>query len=239
MIVLHTFGKQHDMIDPSPFVAKAHTLLRLAGLPYETIAADIRKAPRGKLPVIVDDGELIADSTFIRFHIEKKYGHDFDAGLDARDRAISWSVEKMLEDHLVWLLTHERWTYRPDYENGPAHYFKGMPAIARPLVEIYVNRKLARARYGQGVSRLPASEREELSRRGLESIATILADKPFLMGDAPCGADATLFAFMNVLLCEAFNAPSVQQARSHANLVAYSARFAAQYFPDYKQKRGL
>jgi len=42
MIVLHTFGKQHDMIDPSPFVAKAHTLLRLAGLPYETIAADIR-----------------------------------------------------------------------------------------------------------------------------------------------------------------------------------------------------
>ena len=84
---------------------------------------------------------------------------------------------------------------------------------------------------------MPASEREELSRRGLEAVATILADKPFLMGDAPCGADATLFAFMNTLLCPPFKAPSVLQARSHANLVAYSARFAAQYFPDYKQKR--
>ncbi len=86
MIVLHTFGKQHDMIDPSPFVAKAHALLRFAGLPYEAVPADVRKAPRGKLPVLIDDGETIADSTFIRFHIEKKYGHDFDAGLDARAR---------------------------------------------------------------------------------------------------------------------------------------------------------
>jgi glutathione S-transferase len=237
MIVLHTFGRLHDMIDPSPYVAKAHTLLRFAGLPYEAVPSDIRKAPRGKLPVIVDDGETIADSTFIRLHIEKKHGFDFDAGLDARERAIAWSVEKMLEDHLVWVWTHERWTHEADYANGPAHYFKGVPAVARPLVELYVKRKLARARYAQGVSRYTDAERETLSGRGLDAIATILGDKPFLMGDKPCGADATLFAFMNVLLCPKFKAPCVMQARAHSNLVAYSARIAAQYFPDVPQKR--
>jgi glutathione S-transferase len=237
MIVLHTFGKQHDMIDPSPFVSKAHALLRFAGLPYEAVPSDIRKAPRGKFPVIVDDGETICDSTLIRFHIEKKYGFDFDAGLDARDRAIAWSVEKMLEDHLVWIWTHERWTYAPDYANGPVHYFRSMPAVARPLVELYVNRKLARARYGQGVSRFTDAEREKLSQRGLDAVATILGDKPFLMGDAPCGADATLLAFMNVFLCPVFTGSCVKQARAKSNLVAYSARLAATYFPDFPQSR--
>ena len=238
MIVLHTFGKQHDMIDPSPFVTKAHALLRLAGLPYEAIPSDIRKAPRGKFPVIVDDGQTIADSTFIRAHIEKKYGFDFDAGLDARERAIAWSIEKMIEDHLSWIWTHERWTFSADYASGPAHYFKPMPAPVRPLIELYVNRKLALARYGQGVSRYTGEEREALSQRGLDAISTLLGDNPFLMGDAPCGADATLFAFMNVLLCPAFGAPSVTIARGRANLVDYSARLAAQYFPDFTQKRG-
>ena len=237
MIVLHTFGKQHDMIDPSPFVSKAHALLRFAGLPYEAIPSDLRKAPRGKLPIIVDDGETIADSTFIRFNIERKYGFDFDAGLDARDRAISWSVEKMLEDHLVWIWTHERWTFAPDYANGPANYFNGVPSFARPLVEAYMRRKLARARFAQGVSRFTDAERETLSKRGLDAIAAILSDKPFLMGDKPCGADATLFAFMNVLLCPPFKGPCVTQARGYAKLVAYSARLAGEYFPDYQQKR--
>ncbi len=143
----------------------------------------------------------------------------------------------MLENHLVWIWTHERWTLPDEYANGPAHYFKGVPAFARPVVELYMGRKLARMRHEQGVSRYTDAERDEMSKRGLDSIATILGDKQFLMGDAPCGADATLFSFMNVLLCPPFKAPSVMMARGYANIVAYSARLAAQYFPDYQQKR--
>ena len=237
MIVLHTFGKQHDMIDPSPFVAKTHTLLRFAGLPYETAQSDIRKAPRGKLPVIVDDGETIADSTFIRFHIEKKYGHDFDAGLDARERAIAWSAEKLIEDHLFWIWAMERWTFKPDYAKDPAQYFHEVPKLVRPLVERYFARRLAATRHAQGVGHYTDAERELLSKCGLDAIATLLDNKPFLMGASPCGADATLFAFVNVLLSPAFRSPSVMMARGHSNIVAYSARLAAQYFPDYKQKR--
>lgn len=237
MIVLHIFGKQQDMIDPSPFVTKAHTLLRFAGLPYETTPSGISKAPRGKLPVVDDDGVTIADSTFIRLHIEKKYGFDFDAGLDARERAIAWAAEKMIEDHLFWIWSLERWTFKPDYEKGPAQYFNTVPAFVRPLVERYYARKLAATRHAQGVGRYADAEREELSKRGLDALAALLGDKPFLMGASPCGADATLFAFVNVLLSPAFTSPSVMLARSHANLVAYSARLAAQYFPDYRQNR--
>jgi len=66
-------------------------------------------APKGKLPYIDDDGERVGDSTFIRFHIEKKYGFDFDRGLDGPQRAAAWAFEKLAEDNFYWLLFHSRW----------------------------------------------------------------------------------------------------------------------------------
>src|SRR4051812_24507485 len=93
MITLYTFGPAFGLPDPSPFVTKAEVLLKMAGLPYrtETSMTAFRKAPKGKLPYIDDEGVRVADSTFIRWHIEKKHGVDFDAGYDARARATAWA----------------------------------------------------------------------------------------------------------------------------------------------------
>src|SRR5215467_6184299 len=102
MITLYTFGPAFGLPDPSPFVTKAEILLKMAGLPYRTDTTGFRNAPKGKLPFIDDDGERIADSTFIRLHIEKKYGFNFDGGLDQEHRAIAWAFEKLAEDNLYW-----------------------------------------------------------------------------------------------------------------------------------------
>jgi hypothetical protein len=56
---------------------KTETLLKMANLRYRTDNSGFLRAPKGKLPYIDDDGEIVADSTFIR----KKYGIDFDPGL--------------------------------------------------------------------------------------------------------------------------------------------------------------
>ena len=81
MITLYKFGPAFGLPDPSPFVTKADMLLKLAGLDFQVNNEGYKNAPKGKLPYIDDDGELVADSSFIRWHIEKKYGFDFDAGL--------------------------------------------------------------------------------------------------------------------------------------------------------------
>ena len=72
-------------------------------------AAAARHEPRGhpeihgargiphKLPYIEDDGVMVSDSTFIRWHIEQKYRIDFDKGLDASQKAIAWAL-RMVED---------------------------------------------------------------------------------------------------------------------------------------------
>ena len=70
MLTLHIFGPAYGLPEGSPFGIKAIMLLKLAGLPFETKRSDLRKAPRRKLPVLDDDGEIIPDSTFIRMHLE-------------------------------------------------------------------------------------------------------------------------------------------------------------------------
>jgi glutathione S-transferase len=62
-------------------------LLKFAGLPYAERRHGYARAPKGKLPYIDDAGVIVADSTFIRFHIENKYGFDFDAGLAPEEKA--------------------------------------------------------------------------------------------------------------------------------------------------------
>ena len=79
--------------------------LKLARLEYEHRASGVAKAPNGKVPYIEDDGAVIADSTLIRRHIERKYKVDLDEGLSVEQRAAAWSLEKMAEEHLYFALS--------------------------------------------------------------------------------------------------------------------------------------
>ena len=119
MITLYTFGPFFGLPDPSPFVMKGEMLLKLSGQPYQTNTRGFTKAPKGKLPYIEDGGTLVADSTLIRLHLERKYGIDFDKGLSPRDRGAAWATDKMLEDHFYWHLIYWRWLNDTNFQRGP------------------------------------------------------------------------------------------------------------------------
>ncbi len=78
MLTLQIFGPAFGLPDPSPFAMKGEMLLKLAGVDYRTEAGDVRKAPKGKFPVLIDGDTTVPDSTFIRFHLEDRHGIDFD-----------------------------------------------------------------------------------------------------------------------------------------------------------------
>jgi glutathione S-transferase len=234
MITLYKFGPYFGLPDPSPFVMKAELLLKLAGLPYAVDLKGFGKAPKGKLPYIRDDGETIADSTFIRLHIERKYGFDFDAGLSAEQKGLAWAIEKMCEDHLYWIVVEARWCDDANFARGPAQFFDRAPALVRPLIKTFIRRSLRRTLRGQGLGRHNASELAELGRRDVAALSAILGDKPFLFGPAPCGADATVAAFAIASLSTLFVTPVREAAESHANLVAYVQRALKRFYPDFK-----
>jgi glutathione S-transferase len=233
MITVYSFGPFFGLPDASPFVLKAMTLLKIAGLRYAEDHGGYSRAPKGKLPYIDDEGEIVADSTFIRFHIERKYGVDFDAGLSAEQRAAGWAIEKMLEEHLYWIVAHARWIDDSNFAKSAAQFFDAVPALARPLVKALVRRKIAGNLKAQGIGRHSREEIAELGRRDIEALATLLGDRPFLFGDAPCGADATAFAFVAESLAPEIDSPVRAATVAQANLVAYRDRMLSAYFPKF------
>lgn len=223
-ITLYCFQPASGLPDASPFVTKAMTLLKMAGLDYVEDRTGFSKAPKGKQPYINDDGEIVADSTFIRFHIEKKYGKDFDAHLSEAQKAVGWCVEKMCEEHLYWIVVHTRWMVDANFERGPARFFDSVPAAARPLAKWFIRRKIANSLWAQGMGRHGAAEIEALGRRDIEALSTLLGDKPYLLGDAPGGADATVFAFVASVLSPMAESAIRDAALAKPNLVAYRNR---------------
>src|SRR5262245_22642750 len=69
----------------SPFSLKLRTWLKLASIPYEVRPSlALHKAPKGKLPYILDGGTPLGDSSLIIRHLKRSRGIDPDAGLQAR-----------------------------------------------------------------------------------------------------------------------------------------------------------
>jgi glutathione S-transferase len=233
MITLHTFGPAFGLPDPSPFVMKAEMLLKLAGLPYETTTRGLGKAPKGKLPYIRDGETMVADSTLIRFYLEQKYQVDFDRALSARDRGVAWSVEKMLEDHMYWIMVYWRWLKEENFARGPKSFFKRAPALIRPLAVKFVLGRIRGTLHRHGIGRHSEAETNAMAARGIDALAQILGDNRYFLGAQPCGADATVFAFVACTLTPVFQSPVRDKMVGQANLVAYHDRMMKEYFPAF------
>jgi glutathione S-transferase len=233
MITLYTFGRAFGLPDPSPFVMKAEMLLKLSGLKYETARGNMRKAPKGKLPFIRDGETVVADSTLIRLYLEQKYGIDFDRGLTAHERGVGWTMDKMFEDHMYWVLVYWRWLIDENFARGPRAFFQRVPALVRPLAERFVRKRIRDNLYRHGLGRHSEAELTAMAVRGIDALSQILDDKTYFLGAQPCGADATAFAFIAGGMTPVFKSPVADKLAATANLVAYRDRMMAEFYPDF------
>jgi glutathione S-transferase len=238
VITLYKFGSFLGTPDSSPFVIKAMLLLKLAGLAYREAVGNPFNGQHRFLPYIEDDGVTVADSTFIRIHIEKKYQVDFDAGLSAEQRAVAWAVEKMCEEHLYFALLEMRWLDTANFKRGlGAHMFGRIPAPLRPIVKAVMRRMNAKRLHGHGLGRHARPAIVELAIRDLDALAALLGDKPYVMGDNPCSADAAMFGMITSVLTPPLESPIIAAATKHANLVAYRDRITRRHFPEVAKAR--
>ncbi len=105
MMTLVTLPPAFGMRNVSPFCLKAELLLKSLDLPFDLATEkDPRKAPKGKLPYLIVDGESIADSELIVEHLDQATGGKVYAGLDATQRAFGVALTRLAEDHLYWLI---------------------------------------------------------------------------------------------------------------------------------------
>lgn len=233
MITLYCAGANFGLPEVSPYVTKTEVHLRMAGLPYVKEFAMPHLSPKGQLPWIDDEGELIADSHFIRLHLERKYGVDFDEGLCAVERAQAWAIERMIENHFGWTTAHVRWLISENYAKGPAQFFTQMPPEMQEDVRRDIQHRVAENIRAVGVGRHSDAEILALGVRSLAALSALLGDKPFLMGARPTSVDAVAFGVLAGVMTPFFDAPIRRRAVTFGNLTAYVDRMMAGVYPDF------
>lgn len=113
MITLFRFGPAWETFGCiSQFVLKVETYLRMADIEFSTTSLGAtfgETAPKGKLPYIDHDGTTVADSSIIVGYLEEKFDNPLDGSLDALAKAQGHVIQRMVEEHIWWLMARERW----------------------------------------------------------------------------------------------------------------------------------
>ena len=232
-LTLYGFGPYLGMPDGSPHVLKGHVLLRMAGLDYVTdTSLTLDKTPKGKLPVLKDGADLIPDTVFIRRHIERKYGFDFDRGLDKTERAEAWAAERMLEDHLYWVCLYMRWAIPENFAAGPAHFFDAVPQPMQQAVREGALARVLGTLQAQGIGRHSVEQITDLGMTTLEALSALLGNRAWLMGEQPCGTDASMTGML-AMLFSTLDFDLRRRALDLPNLAAYTDRAMAHFFPEH------
>lgn len=231
-VTLYGFGPWHGLPDSSPFVLKTEMQLKMAGVSYVKDLNGYAAAPKGKLPYLRDvDGTVVADSVFIRAHIEHTRGVDLDARLKPRQRAEAWATERMLEDHLKWAITWFRWIPRENFNAGPARFFDQAPVELQADLRNMALAKMSAGMHAHGIGRHNIDEVTALGIRSLESLAMLLGDSEFLFGTEISAIDATAAAMLASLIQPPLDSGLRRRALQLDNLVDYTQRMMARFFP--------
>ena len=146
----------------------------------------------------------------------RKYGFDFDAPLSLQARAQAWAFERMIEHHVYWALIGARWVDAENFAKGPAHFFDAVPAHQREKLREDAQFRVAENYLLSGLGRHAPEEDVDLAVRSLFALSVQLGDKPYLMGDTPCGTDATAFGALAGILTPFFDSPLRQRTERFA-----------------------
>jgi glutathione S-transferase len=217
----------------SPFGLKLEAWLRLADIPYTVQpSTDLRKAPKGKLPYIRDDGRTIGDTTLIIEHLKATRGIDPDAGLDTRERAESLALQRLFEDHLYFVLVYSRWIDPLGWATLEPAFFGRLAFPVRRLAAGHYRRRVQQMLQLQGLGRHRPEDIYAMGRADLEAVADLLGERPFLMGDQLTTIDAVAYGFLANILAVPFETELKRTAESLPTLVTYCEAMEQGLRPD-------
>lgn len=232
MTTLYGWPPMFGARGPSPFPLKADIQLQMLCVPFDRKIADLESVSKHKAPYVEDDGEIIQDSTFIRWHFERKLGEDLDAGLNLEQRAAAWAMERMLEDRLYHIIVSERWLEPGNFERGPQAFFMGVPEAMRQKVMDDALASLRTMHQRHGLGRHTRAERMMLADCDIAAASALLGEKIFMFGDKPTALDAAAYGMLALAAAPAFDTPLIGLVEKRENLGPYLARMDALFFDD-------
>jgi glutathione S-transferase len=236
VITFYTFPGTTHVESFSPFCMKVEVYLKLQQLEYERVLGDPRKAPKGKMPFIVDGDTKVADSAAILTYLEAKVKSPLDAGLDAEARARAHVIRRTLEESLYFAALWSNWIDDEGWAMWGGKIAAMMPAAVRWFLPGLIRGKVRSSLVGQGVGRHSKEEIYAHGRHDVEAVATLLGDRPYFLDDRLRTVDVVAYAFFANLLYREVPSPLTEAVSSRPALVSFVERVAARVKDAQKQK---
>lgn len=234
MIKLYNFGPFGELPDPSPYCVKVDAYMRMAGLEFECVPGmdNLKKAPKGKLPYIEDQGKLVADSSFIIAYLKEQYGDSLDQQLTDEQRAVSHACIKMMDENTYWCLVWGRWVSDEIWPQLKENFFGAVPAIIRNLVAAKIRKGVIKNLHGQGIGRHSEEEIKSIMSRDLQALSDLLGDKSYFFGEQASTLDAVAYGFLSQFILAPLQSSLTQIAKGYPNLVSFCHRIQKAYYGD-------
>ena len=220
MIALFSYPELFGVADNNPYGLKIFAFLKLCKLAFRhEHVLDPKSAPRGQLPYIVDDGEVIGDSDTIIAHFIAKYGLTIDARLTGPQRDTDLMIRRTLDD-LYWVMSYSRWRdprFWPLFRDAFLAAHANVTASALEDAQKY---NFQRYHY-QGIGRYEPDAAYERGLADLRVLANLIGASGYLYGPKPSSSDAGIYGFLANIYFFDIDTPLKQFVSAHPNLVRH------------------
>jgi glutathione S-transferase len=187
----------------SPFVLKVARVLTLAKLPFQTERVAYtrikRLNPTGQLPVLMIDGEAVADSTLILQRIEQLVPGVLSGGLEGSRLAEAWLWEEFADTALYPHVLVTRWKDARGWPVVHKAFFGALPPVVRDFVAGMVRRKTLDRLIARDFTRADDASYDARLTRVLDQLEARAPEVGFWMGVRLSIADVALFAQLHSL----------------------------------------
>src|SRR5262245_18101963 len=231
MITLYSYPELFGVADNNGYGLKVFAFLRLNGLLFKhEHIFDASAAPRGQLPYIEDDGEVIGDSGAIVAHLMEKYRLPMEATLNASQRDTSHLVMRMLDD-LYWVMSSSRWQdarFWPTFRDALLRQHPSLTEEALGKAREFNHKRY----YFQGIGRY---EPDAVYARGLSDLKVLANLVPaigYVHGEKPTSVDVGVYGFIANIYFYEIETPLRQFVRLHENIVRHCRAIHDAVTPD-------
>lgn len=202
----------------------------MAGIAYQIkVVRDPRKAPKGKLPFINDNGFIIADSALIIDYLQKKYAVNLDAHLSKEQQGISLAMQRLIEEHLYWILLFSRWCDKENWQITKPEFFGKKRGIILNYLAETVRKRQFKVLHHHGIGRHTKNEMYEFGLKDLQALDAIFVG-PFVFGEKPSSLDACLYAVLANIIVPPIQSVLQTYAKENAKFLGYCNLMKNTYF---------
>jgi glutathione S-transferase len=195
MLTLYSYPGLFGVADNNGYGLKVYAFLRLTGVPFRhEHIVDASHAPRGQLPYIDDDGEIVGDSETILAHLVRTRRLTIDAGLTRAQRDHDLLITRLLDD-LYWVMSYSRWKddrYWPAFRDA---MLREHPSLTEATL-VRAREYNAQRYHFQGIGRYQPDDAMARGLADLEVIARAIPATGYVHGARPTSIDAGVYGFV-------------------------------------------